>query len=235
MNAGAIFRQNLCVVPKPGVRGSIPFRDAILKTCESPRRENRCGPRVMGRPRRLPGYQQISVGEDARPDATNAAELRYHVSRLRRPTCLLPTTSRRTPPVTTPQAILSGIFEMTASFPTPSSWRQLEAYLSLRGITDRAMVVGKKVWTAYEFAGSGSRDVVLAPSPVPGPDQRSGCTAPRQPERWGLRAPSDCPASCAPDDELSGDVPAASPRCRQKCRGVRQRRPAPRSDCRGWS
>ena len=34
--------------------------------------------------------------------------------------------------------------------PNAETWRQLEAYLSLRGITDRAMVVGKQVWTAYK-------------------------------------------------------------------------------------
>jgi hypothetical protein len=34
--------------------------------------------------------------------------------------------------------------------PNAETWRQLEAYLSLRGITDRAMVAGKQVWTAYE-------------------------------------------------------------------------------------
>ena len=34
--------------------------------------------------------------------------------------------------------------------PNAETWRQLEAYLSLRGVPDRAMVVGKKVWAAYE-------------------------------------------------------------------------------------
>jgi hypothetical protein len=34
--------------------------------------------------------------------------------------------------------------------PNPETWRQLEAYLSLRGVPDRAMVAGKQVWLAYE-------------------------------------------------------------------------------------
>ena len=34
--------------------------------------------------------------------------------------------------------------------PDAETWRQLEAYLSLRGVTDRAMVAGKRVWVAYE-------------------------------------------------------------------------------------
>ena len=33
--------------------------------------------------------------------------------------------------------------------PDAETWRQLEAYLSLRGVTDRAMVAGKRVWVAY--------------------------------------------------------------------------------------
>ncbi len=43
--------------------------------------------------------------------------------------------------------------------PNAETWRQLEAYLSLRGVTDRAMVVGKQVWTAYR-----SRTTASAPS-----------------------------------------------------------------------
>jgi len=138
---------------------------------------------VMGR-RDAPGYQQISVGEDAaRRDERR--RIRYHVSRLRRPTCLLPTTSRRTAGET-PQAILSGIFEMTRASQR-ESWRQLEA-ISLCGHYRPAMVVEEGL-DSVRVAGSGSRDVVLAPSPFR-TDQRSGCTAPRQPERWGLRAPA---------------------------------------------
>jgi hypothetical protein len=34
--------------------------------------------------------------------------------------------------------------------PDAETWRQLEAYLSLRGVTDRAMVAGKRVWVVYE-------------------------------------------------------------------------------------
>jgi hypothetical protein len=34
--------------------------------------------------------------------------------------------------------------------PDAETWRQLEAHLSLRGVTDRAMVAGKRVWVAYE-------------------------------------------------------------------------------------
>ncbi len=34
--------------------------------------------------------------------------------------------------------------------PDAETWRQLEAYLSPRGVTDRAMVAGKRVWVAYE-------------------------------------------------------------------------------------
>ena len=41
--------------------------------------------------------------------------------------------------------------------PNAETWRQLEAYLSLRGVTDRAMVVGKQVWIAYEAARGGDR------------------------------------------------------------------------------
>jgi hypothetical protein len=37
--------------------------------------------------------------------------------------------------------------------PNADTWRQLEGYLSVRGVTDRAMVVGKRVWVAYEGLG----------------------------------------------------------------------------------
>ena len=34
--------------------------------------------------------------------------------------------------------------------PDAETWRQLEVYLSERGVMDRAMAAGKRVWVAYE-------------------------------------------------------------------------------------
>jgi hypothetical protein len=34
--------------------------------------------------------------------------------------------------------------------PDAETWRQLELYLSKRGVMDRRMVAGKRVWLAYE-------------------------------------------------------------------------------------
>jgi hypothetical protein len=34
--------------------------------------------------------------------------------------------------------------------PDAKTWRQLERYLSQRGVVDRAITAGKRVWVAYE-------------------------------------------------------------------------------------
>ena len=37
--------------------------------------------------------------------------------------------------------------------PDAETWRELELYLSKRGVTDRAIAAGKRVWLAYETRG----------------------------------------------------------------------------------
>jgi hypothetical protein len=42
--------------------------------------------------------------------------------------------------------------------PDAETWRELELYLSKRGVTDRAITAGKRVWLAYEDSrGRGRR------------------------------------------------------------------------------
>ena len=41
--------------------------------------------------------------------------------------------------------------------PDAETWRQLELYLSKRGVTDHAIAAGKRVWLAYEGSRGKSR------------------------------------------------------------------------------